>query len=321
MRIFLFAFLFLFTSLILRAQRSNFVYIQSEPARLFSLIIKGDTLTSSKTGYLILSKLTDSAYQIAISFKEQTWPTQYFTLGVFQTDQGYLLKDYGDKGWGLLDWRSLRVQYGEKNNSTSLTKPSVPAEQDEFSNLLAMAAGDPSLRARVENKQAEAVAKQPLKNGESADTVQKAPMAKEVAVVKEEIAKSDSISINKDTAVQIKPILNTKDTITLLQDSPLITNPRCSAIATQDEMDLLVRSIDSVTNDVKRVLLISKSLQKFCLSVAQVAVLAEKFTTDEGRYDFLLEAWFYVSNRSQFDRLFHVFRNPDFAVRLKEMLQ
>ena len=97
MRIFLFAFLFLYTSLLLRAQRSNFVYIQSEPARLFSLIIKGDTLTSSKTGYLILSKLTDSAYQIAISFKEQTWPTQYFTLGVFQTDQGYLLKDYGDK--------------------------------------------------------------------------------------------------------------------------------------------------------------------------------------------------------------------------------
>jgi len=150
MRIFLFAFLFLYTSLLLRAQRSNFVYIQSEPARLFSLIIKGDTLTSSKTGYLILSKLTDSAYQIAISFKEQTWPTQYFTLGVFQTDQGYLLKDYGDKGWGLLDWRSLRVQYGEKNNSTSITQSSVPTEQDEFSNLLAMAAGDPSLRARVE---------------------------------------------------------------------------------------------------------------------------------------------------------------------------
>jgi hypothetical protein len=184
-----------------------------------------------------------------------------------------------------------------------------------------MAAGDPSLRARVENKQAETVAKQPLKKVESTDTAQKAPMAKEVAIVIEEIAKSEPISINKDTAVQTKPILNAKDTVTLLQDSPPITNPRCSVIATQNELDLLVRSIDSVTSDVKRVLLISKSLQKFCLSVAQVGILAEKFTTDDGRYDFLLEAWFFVSNRSQFDRLFYVFRNPDFAVRLKEMLQ
>ena len=220
-----------------------------------------------------------------------------------------------------MDWRSLRVQYGEKNNSTSITQSSVPTEQDEFSNLLAMAAGDPSLRARVENKQAETVAKQPLKKVESTDTAQKAPMAKEVAIVIEEIAKNEPISINKDTAVQTKPILNAKDTVTLLQDSPPITNPRCSVLATQNELDLLVRSIDSVTSDVKRVLLISKSLQKFCLSVAQVGILAEKFTTDDGRYDFLLEAWFFVSNRSQFDRLFYVFRNPDFAVRLKEMLQ
>ncbi|MFN4890379.1 MAG: hypothetical protein ACK5GS_00080, partial [Bacteroidota bacterium] len=63
------------------------------------------------------------------------------------------------------------------------TQSSVPTEQDEFSNLLAMAAGDPSLRARVENKQAETVAKQPLKKVESTDTAQKAPMAKDVAIV------------------------------------------------------------------------------------------------------------------------------------------
>lgn len=291
MRIFL-IFLFILSTLFTSAQRSNFVYIQSEPARLFSVVLNGDTLRSSKSGYLILSKLTDTAYQIAVDFPGQTWPTQYFTLNVLYSDRGYLLKDYGDKGWGLLDWRSLLVQYGKKNHATASALPSTAAAQDEFSNLLAMAAGDPSLRARVENKQADSIAIQPLKKVELPDTI-----------------------------VPVQTILAIKDTATSWQDSPLITNPRCSVIASSQQLDRLVQSLDSTTADLKRVLLISKSLQNFCLSVSQVDVLAKKFTTDEGRYDFLLEAWLYVSDRSQFDRLFTVFKNPAFVVRLKEMLQ
>jgi hypothetical protein len=307
MRILLNVFFLIYLINVVNAQRSNFVYIQSEPARLFSIILKGDTLRSSKSGYLILSKLTDSAYQIALNFPEQTWPTQYFTLDVYNSDRGYLLKDYGEKGWGLLDWRSLVVQYGKKINSTSRVESTVATTPDEFSNLLAIASGDPSLRARVESSQAVTIVKMPSEAKESIEkvTIPSAQLANQ---------KIDTIASVPASTPKI-------DTIVNAESVQPITNPRCTVIATQDQLRLLIRSLDSVNADFKRVLLISKSLQNFCLSVSQIAALTETFTTDEGRYDFLLEAWFYVSDRSQFDRLFTVFKNPAFVVRLKEMLQ
>lgn len=296
MRFFPLVLTILFSSFVLNAQRSNFVYIQSEPARLFSVIINADTLTSSKAGYLILSKLTDTVYQISIRFPGQDWPTQYFTLSVNKADHGYLLKDFGDKGWGLMDWRSLVVQFSQKKVEQQYTQTSMLTEQDEFSNLLALAAGDPSLRAREEKKSADIV--KVTEEKKVIDTIAKT-IVPQVSVIKERL----------DT-----PLVQ-------ITASSTITNPRCSSIATQEEVDQLLVSIAAATSDIKRVLLISKELQKFCLSVPQIAALAGKFTTDEGRYDFLLEAWLYVSDRSQFDSLFNVFRNPEFAVRLKEMLQ
>lgn len=293
MRVSIFVFLLFFSSNFLRAQRTNFVYIQSEPARLFSVIIKGDTITSSKAGYLILSKLTDTAYQVGINFPGQNWPVQYFTLNVFQSDRGYLLKDYGDKGWGLLDWKSLLVQYGKRNILSENTLPINPTVSEDFADLLAKAAGDPSLRARDENKQTTIV------------PTQAAPVPPIENVI--EPAK--------------QPQKEKKDTVISWSDSPVITNPRCTMVATQQQMNELLIKLDSLTVDMKRVLLISKALQNFCLSVSQVAAVAEKFTTDEGRYDFFLEAWLYVTDRSQFDRLYQFFKNPAFAVRLKEMLQ
>lgn len=307
MRILLYVFFLIYLPNVVNAQRSNFVYIQSEPARLFSIILKGDTLRSSKSGYLILSKLTDTAYQIALNFPDQTWPTQYFTLDVYNSDRGYLLKDYGDKGWGLLDWRSLVVQYGKKISSTSTVESTVATSPDEFSNLLAIASGDPTLRARVESSQEATAVKMPSE-------------AKE-PVVKDTILQTPAAAPVKDTVEILAVPVQKMDTTVITDSVQLITNPRCTVIATQDQLRLLIRSLDSVNADIKRVLLISKSLQNFCLSVSQIAALTETFTTDEGRYDFLLEAWFYVSDRSQFDRLFTVFKKPDFVVRLKEMLQ
>ncbi|MBM3412031.1 MAG: DUF4476 domain-containing protein [Bacteroidetes bacterium] len=273
MRIFLLVLLLFCSTYFLSAQRSNFAYIQSEPAQLFSVIINADTISSSKSGYLILSKLTDTAYQITISFPGQNWPAQYFTLDVFQSDRGYLLKDYGEKGWGLLDWRSLLIQYGKKRNPLAETRAKSTTMPDEFSALLAMAAGDASLHAREEAKQPAIVPAQP------------------------------------------------KDTTTVIPESQVITNPRCSVIATPQQLNQLLATMNTLTGDLKRVLLISKSLQKYCLTVSQAAVLIEKFDTDQGRYDFLLEAWLYVSDRSRFADLYVVFKNPEFVIRLKEMLQ
>jgi len=320
MRFFLLVLLLFFSTYFLSAQRLNFVYIQSEPAQFFSVIIKADTISSSKSGYLILSKLTDTAYQITISFPGQNWPAQYFTLDVFQSDRGYLLKDYGEKGWGLLDWRSLLVQYGKRSNPIANTQGKSTAASDEFSDLLAMASGDATLRAREAPQQSGVVSTQPAAIKVLPDSSQQAGILIEQPV-KDSAFQNSAALIEKTAATAMQAAHPEKDTTAVLYTSPVITNPRCSVIATPQQLNQLLATMNSLTVDIKRVLLISKSLQKFCLTVSQVAVLIEKFDTDEGRYDFLLEAWLYVSDRSRFTDLFSGFKNPEFVIRLKEMLQ
>ena len=130
----------------LSAQSPFFIYVQSEPAIPFSVSCKGQTLRSSQTGYLIISTLTDTVLQLAVSFPDKKQPDQLFVVRTQGSDQGYLLKDYGDKGWGLLDWRQLLVTYAERPSNTR-AEPISATNKEDFALLLAKASGDSSLLA------------------------------------------------------------------------------------------------------------------------------------------------------------------------------
>lgn len=130
----------------LSAQSPFFIYVQSEPATPFSVSCKGQTLRSSQTGYLIVSNLTDTVLQLAVSFPDKKQPDQLFVVRTQGSDQGYLLKDYGDKGWGLLDWRQLLVTYAERPTNTR-AEPIGATNKEDFAVLLAKASGDSSLLA------------------------------------------------------------------------------------------------------------------------------------------------------------------------------
>lgn len=130
----------------LSAQSPFFIYVQSEPATPFSISCKGQTLRSSQTGYLIVSNLTDTVLQLAVSFPDKKQPDQLFVVRTQGSDQGFLLKDYGDKGWGLLDWRQLLVTYAERPTNTR-AEPIGATNKEDFALLLAKASGDSSLLA------------------------------------------------------------------------------------------------------------------------------------------------------------------------------
>jgi len=130
----------------LSAQSPFFIYVQSEPATPFAVSCKGQTLRSSQTGYLIVSNLTDTVLQLAVSFPDKKQPDQLFVVRTQGSDQGFLLKDYGDKGWGLLDWRQLLVTYAERPTNTR-AEPIGATNKEDFAVLLAKASGDSSLLA------------------------------------------------------------------------------------------------------------------------------------------------------------------------------
>ena len=100
---------FLFFSSTAIAQREYFVYLQTDNQKPFYVILNKKNYSSSAVGYLILSKLTDGVYPVKIGFAGDGKALD-FDIVVKTGDQGFLIKDFDEKGWGLFNMQTLAVQ-------------------------------------------------------------------------------------------------------------------------------------------------------------------------------------------------------------------
>jgi hypothetical protein len=141
--------IFLLFALVLsiKAQQNRFIYIQTESKQTFYVKMDKKILSSSASGYIIISKLIDSTYNISFGFPKNEWPEQNVTIMVTGADAGYLLKNFENKGWGLLNLQTQQVLMPER-------KPQDPQasdtqfNEDAFSNILSAVVNDPSIRQK-----------------------------------------------------------------------------------------------------------------------------------------------------------------------------
>lgn len=101
--------LFLGTMLQLQAQQNHFIYLQTENKQPFYIKLDKKLLSSSASGYLIIPKLQDGTYNLTLGFPKNEWPEQKVTCSIDKKDAGYIVKNFGDKGWGLYNWQSMNV--------------------------------------------------------------------------------------------------------------------------------------------------------------------------------------------------------------------
>lgn len=177
-----------------QVQSNYFVYLQIEPAQPFYIRINGQKITANASGYLILPQLRDGDYKLIVGFPEGKTPEQAFNFRIDSKDKGYLIKDYGEEGWGLFDLQTMAVQKaltGEEAEaaikgrrpvqqvpptrpstttptttpvanqtppvSTAHEKQSEPAEDvSDFTKILSQAANDPSLLEKPKEEPEEA---------------------------------------------------------------------------------------------------------------------------------------------------------------------
>src|SRR5258705_7909611 len=127
------------------SQKVYFIYLQTDPQQPFYVKMNEKITSSSSSGYLIISKLIDSSYKFSIGFPENKWPEQSFAVSVNKKDHGYLVKNFGDKGWGLFDLQTLAVQM-PVSGSAGIDPPAGTMIRDEsvFTDILSKAADDPS---------------------------------------------------------------------------------------------------------------------------------------------------------------------------------
>lgn len=156
--------LFVLLGVWVQAQHVFFVYLQSEPAKPFYIRLNGETRSSSAGGYLILSRLADSTYTFSLGFTDNSIPEQTFKITIAHKDYGFLLKHFGEKGWGLFDLKSLNVIYASGNPSAApaASEGNQAGHVSPFTDLLAKATGDPSLREPPPVARQETVAEPPV---------------------------------------------------------------------------------------------------------------------------------------------------------------
>jgi Domain of unknown function (DUF4476) len=130
--------------LLLSAQLNHFVYLQTEGKQPFYAKIDKKIFSSSVAGYLIIPKLKDGAINITIGFPKGEIEEQTFQCAVSK-DAGYLIKKFGDKGWGLFNLQSLDVVMAGASQAGA-DKTATKEKADEFSSMLSEVVNDPSIK-------------------------------------------------------------------------------------------------------------------------------------------------------------------------------
>jgi len=145
-------FVFLFSSAIsLNAQKVYFIYLQTDNQQPFYARIGEKIHNSNPLGYLILSNLRDSNYSINIGIQGSQTPDQPYSVTVNRKDQGFLVKNFGDKGWGLFNLTTMGIIMPAANPVNANAVQTVKTERREdnaFTNLLAKAADDSTIKEK-----------------------------------------------------------------------------------------------------------------------------------------------------------------------------
>ncbi|PWV44764.1 DUF4476 domain-containing protein [Chitinophaga sp. S165] len=108
-----------------------FVYIQSERSQPFYVRYDGKLMPSSDRGYIILSKMPAGTASLRIGFAKSDAPErQYLVKVTGPGDQGYLLKQDGDRGYALFNLQTFAViRPGEEKKKEPVAVAETPAAE------------------------------------------------------------------------------------------------------------------------------------------------------------------------------------------------
>ena len=138
MKTFLQLILLLLLNTALHAQQYYFAYVQTDNKQPFYLKMSDKVLSSSASGYVVIPKLSSGNYSVTFGFPKDQFPQQIINLNIASADAGFLLKDFGAKGWGLFNLETMQVAMSNSaGNSGTIT---TATNEDVFSNTLSGAA-------------------------------------------------------------------------------------------------------------------------------------------------------------------------------------
>ena len=134
------------------SQLNHFIYLQTDNQQPFYLKYNNRIISSTTSGYLILSKLKEGATSFSIGFPKSDQTEQKFQVMIDKTDKGFLIKNFSEKGWGLFDLQSSAVLYALKTeqinqkNGNDTVAAIIPVTNDPFANMLSKVTQDSTVK-------------------------------------------------------------------------------------------------------------------------------------------------------------------------------
>lgn len=197
MRILVFFVLMCGAAVVGRAQQNYFVYLQTDNKQPFYVRVNDKLFSSSASGYVVIPKLQTGTHLFSVGFPKNEWPLQAIPVSVTTKDQGYLLKNFESKGWGLFNIQTLEVVMANAKPGAGAGQPVVVNRTDDFSSTLADVVNTPSIK-EVEK----AAVKEAASPKTPETTTPTAPATKDVEPII--IVKKDSTTIAATDAVPIR---------------------------------------------------------------------------------------------------------------------
>ena len=120
-----------------------FVLIQSAGHQPFYVRMRGQLLSSSAGGHLILSRLKDSVYRITIGFPKQLFPEQDFNFVIDKKDLGFDLRYLDGRGWVLYNIQTQETEMPSHADTIAVSAPLEGVKKDNaFARLMAGVVSD-----------------------------------------------------------------------------------------------------------------------------------------------------------------------------------
>jgi hypothetical protein len=156
---------------------------------------------------------------LIVGFPKNEFPEEDFQIAIQKKNEGFLLKNFGEKGWGLFNMQSLALLPGTAAN---IATASVKIQDDPFSKMLANVVKDSSLLQN--NEPVEAIIDTPLQKNE------KVIVLKDTSLQNNEPVKSkiDKSLQKNETAIDIKDTSLQKNEMSI--STPVIKNPEPVAV-------------------------------------------------------------------------------------------
>ena len=136
--------IFLFCLSEIKSQTNHFIYIQTENKLPFYVKSNNKLYNSSPSGYIVIAKLKEGIHNLSIGFPKSEWSEQNLSCTISQTDIGFLLKNFDNKGWGLFNLQTFAVIMPV--DKSVVNKAAVTNNTDAFSTMLSNVVNDSTIR-------------------------------------------------------------------------------------------------------------------------------------------------------------------------------